>query len=317
MHLYGDITLHRNVLHSNIVTFDSPSTLKQHYLSLVTILFAATYNHRTNTGDNTVESAWTIVKLSPTLSWFEHPRSIVDAASMVTRRALCFPLYRSWTLATRCLRDVVTLLHLGKPAVVKVLLDAMDIVEHCEDAWRVGKVWLEDYARWMQFEEREGGASEEYLQAMAKELERIVEEMEQNGGCDCHGAALCKRDVTFGAWNIQTLEELAMEDAMDGDDDDEQSASSSSITTSSESESDSTASDTMSDTTSSDNDSDDEDYDFTYRPELPVLPARRAFASTPTRRSPLIQVISSEDLQCGGSDSKDEGNTDDDHYMLQ
>lgn len=40
-------------------------------LSLVDILFGSCYNHRTTFGENTVESSWTIVKLSSTLSWFE------------------------------------------------------------------------------------------------------------------------------------------------------------------------------------------------------------------------------------------------------
>lgn len=40
-------------------------------LSLVDILFGSCYNHRTTLGENTVESSWTINKLSSTLSWFE------------------------------------------------------------------------------------------------------------------------------------------------------------------------------------------------------------------------------------------------------
>lgn len=40
-------------------------------LSLVDILFASCYNHRTTLGENTVESSWTINKLSSTLSWFD------------------------------------------------------------------------------------------------------------------------------------------------------------------------------------------------------------------------------------------------------
>lgn len=41
------------------------------YLNLVDILFASCYNHRTTLGENTVESCWTINKLSSTLSWFQ------------------------------------------------------------------------------------------------------------------------------------------------------------------------------------------------------------------------------------------------------
>lgn len=41
------------------------------WLSLIDIMYAFCYNHRTTQGDNTVESAWTINKLSATLSWLQ------------------------------------------------------------------------------------------------------------------------------------------------------------------------------------------------------------------------------------------------------
>ena len=38
---------------------------------MVDILYASCYNCRTTCGENTVESSWTINKLSSTLSWFQ------------------------------------------------------------------------------------------------------------------------------------------------------------------------------------------------------------------------------------------------------
>lgn len=40
-------------------------------LGLADILFAYAYDHRTTTGDASVESAWTVAVLSPLLSWLE------------------------------------------------------------------------------------------------------------------------------------------------------------------------------------------------------------------------------------------------------
>jgi hypothetical protein len=40
-------------------------------LGLVDIMFAYAYNNRVTEGENTVESTWTIRKLSSTLSWFD------------------------------------------------------------------------------------------------------------------------------------------------------------------------------------------------------------------------------------------------------
>lgn len=51
-------------------------------LSLVDILFGSCYNHRTTLGENTVESSWTINKLSSTLSWFEVRRIFQIFASV-------------------------------------------------------------------------------------------------------------------------------------------------------------------------------------------------------------------------------------------
>lgn len=39
--------------------------------SMIDILFASCYNCRTTLGENTVESGWTVNKLSSTLCWFQ------------------------------------------------------------------------------------------------------------------------------------------------------------------------------------------------------------------------------------------------------
>lgn len=39
--------------------------------NVVDILYGSCYNHRTTLGENTVESSWTINKLSSTLCWFQ------------------------------------------------------------------------------------------------------------------------------------------------------------------------------------------------------------------------------------------------------
>lgn len=47
------------------------NTLQSVYLGLVDIMLAYSYDMRSNMSDHTVESAWTIAKLSGTLSWLE------------------------------------------------------------------------------------------------------------------------------------------------------------------------------------------------------------------------------------------------------
>lgn len=41
------------------------------FLGLADILYAWCYNHRITLGENSVESAWNIAKLSSTLSWLD------------------------------------------------------------------------------------------------------------------------------------------------------------------------------------------------------------------------------------------------------
>jgi len=57
--------------HGHISFIDIIENEKEVLLGLLDILFAFAYNNRTTTGENTVESSWTIARLSPTLSWFD------------------------------------------------------------------------------------------------------------------------------------------------------------------------------------------------------------------------------------------------------
>ncbi|KAL7516876.1 hypothetical protein ACHAWX_001849, partial [Stephanocyclus meneghinianus] len=66
-HLIATLPQKSNVL-PNLTTEQKRSIL----LHLSDILFAYAYDHRTTDGDPTVESSWTVMILSPTLSWLEY-----------------------------------------------------------------------------------------------------------------------------------------------------------------------------------------------------------------------------------------------------
>lgn len=114
-------------------------------LNLFDILYASCYNHRTTLGENTVESSWTINKLSSTLCWFQvclitsevfkHVfyrvcadkliliflsnifqtfNSIDEVIIACFRRSLCYPLFRNWKLSVKVLEDVKKVFGLGK-----------------------------------------------------------------------------------------------------------------------------------------------------------------------------------------------------------
>lgn len=112
------------------------ATRKVLMLSLIDILYAYCYDMRTNDFEHTVESNWGLRKLSPTLSWLESWAPIEPVANDLDipnndpayvlasciRRALVYPLYRHWSLATRVGVDVCTILAKGRKAVLKCLL---------------------------------------------------------------------------------------------------------------------------------------------------------------------------------------------------
>lgn len=113
--------------------------------NLVDILYAGCYDHRTTLGESTVESGWTINKLSSTLCWFQvcfnvffkstffylvicHITCVIicnlfifqnftsmdEVITACFRRSLCYPLFRNWQLSMKVFEDVKKVLALGE-----------------------------------------------------------------------------------------------------------------------------------------------------------------------------------------------------------
>lgn len=127
----------------------SPTSLKRHHFALVSLLLASCYNHRTTLGENTVESAWTLVKLS-ILSTFVLPDSLEDAVIQSARSMLVFPLFRNWALIEKCIKDTAVILKLGRGHVLATLLDVKNVCDMNECAHVLSKVWMEDFCVWIQ-----------------------------------------------------------------------------------------------------------------------------------------------------------------------
>jgi protein SHQ1 len=75
------------------------------YFGLFDIIAAYCYDHRTTEGESTSESAWTINKLSATLSWFEvitfsvtkiHMYFVIDSVRKLLDMLLYFLVGRGW-----------------------------------------------------------------------------------------------------------------------------------------------------------------------------------------------------------------------------
>ncbi|KAI8917775.1 SHQ1 protein-domain-containing protein [Powellomyces hirtus] len=168
------------------------------YLGLVDLLFAYAYNHRTTSGESTVESPWTLTKLSATLSSFDTFHTLTETLVASIRRCLAYPLYRSFPLAMRCVEDTAVLFKLGKRAILKVLLEMRQLVGGDDRMYVLSRVWLDDYSVWIQ------RASDKQLQSLASELNHVKITKSQIG------------------WDLDQVEEAARRIPIDegGEDDD-------------------------------------------------------------------------------------------------
>ncbi|XP_066521527.1 protein SHQ1 homolog [Hoplias malabaricus] len=120
------------------------------WLGLVDLILAYVYDVRTTEGEHSVESAWTIRKLSGTLSWLETYHSVQEVLVSFGRRVLCYPLYRHFSLITAAVRDAAHIFQCGKACVLKCLLAIHKIFRENEPAYILNDLYITDYCIWIQ-----------------------------------------------------------------------------------------------------------------------------------------------------------------------
>ncbi|CAG8833511.1 46429_t:CDS:2, partial [Gigaspora margarita] len=147
------------------------------------------YNHRIYEGEITVESAWTIGKLSPTISCLEEFNSLEETIIALFRRSLAYPWRRNFELSEKCLGDVYILLKLGRRAILKVLLEMKDIFDHHDIYYVYSNIWLDDYCIWCQTK-----ASDKFIRLLAHNI---------------HHSKVPKSSI---GWHLEEYEQLALED---------------------------------------------------------------------------------------------------------
>ncbi|KAF8770298.1 protein SHQ1 homolog [Argiope bruennichi] len=161
---------------------------KTAYLSLIDILFAYAYNKRTTEGENTVESAWTINKISATLSWLETYSSIQQVAITSIRRSLIYPLYRHFELSVTILEDVRKIMMLGIKYIMKCLLEIHEMFNLSEPRYILNDLFIVDYIVWIQ------RCPATKLVSLAAALEKVL---------------LTKGDIGLNLVDIETLAKVA------------------------------------------------------------------------------------------------------------
>lgn len=119
-------------------------------LSLVDILFAFAYDLRTTREEECVESAWTINKLSSTLSWLQSFQTMKEVKTSCARRSLIFPLYRHWSLTEAVFEDTANILKLGRRKILKCLLKIYKMFNNSEPRYLLNELYIIDYCIWIQ-----------------------------------------------------------------------------------------------------------------------------------------------------------------------
>lgn len=129
-------------------------TKKEHqqvFLGLVDILFGYCYDKRTTLNESTVESGWTINKLSSTLCWFCNFEDMKEVLVACYRRALTFPIFRNFELCHKVKNDLVSLLKKGKKFVIKCVIDIYRIFNQSTDArYILNQLYIKDYLIFLQ-----------------------------------------------------------------------------------------------------------------------------------------------------------------------
>ncbi|CAG8487408.1 9454_t:CDS:2 [Acaulospora colombiana] len=140
-------------------------------------------------GEINVESAWTMGKISPTISCLEKFATLKETIISLFRRSLAYPCYRNFELSERCLEDVYVLMKLGRRAILKVLLEMKDVFDHDDVYYIYSKIWIDDYCIWCQTK-----ASDKVIRSLAHQL---------------HHYKVFKSDI---GWHLEEYEQVALED---------------------------------------------------------------------------------------------------------
>jgi protein SHQ1 len=113
------------------------------------------------------------------------------------RRALAFPLYRSFALCQRVQKDVAQLLGQGTRAVIRRLLATKKILDSHDVYYLYSKIWIDDFCAWLA-----SYSTDADLEALGSELT---------------ATRLSKAEI---GWDLEELEQAVRETEPDSDDED-------------------------------------------------------------------------------------------------
>ncbi len=190
--------------HKNTPIQLSTEQIRSAFLTLIDILFAYAYDHRTTYGDPTVESSWTVMILSSSLSWLDNFNppydTTVDILRWNIRRSLIYPYLRVYSLSRKVIDDVCQIVIGGRRRILRCLLQVHRIMEKSESHYLFNKLYIDPLIGWTQ------QCEEIEVSEFGKELFMIAK----------HDVAIGKGNLGLG---LVELENAYLES--DGSDDDD------------------------------------------------------------------------------------------------
>ena len=186
--------------------------IKPLYVTVLSVLFCHMFEQIENEGTHTTESAWTLGKLCPQISFLDNQLKKMDGlqesmkeisnvskessiikVAIITgiRRALSYPLHRNYDLVMKAWTFVYYLLRGGKRLIIRALLDVHETFRFHDVYYVYDKVLLDDLTAWFISQ-----GSENVIRSLAMEMRKEQE-------------SISKEDIEFdciASFNEQTGE---------------------------------------------------------------------------------------------------------------
>lgn len=144
-------------------------------IGLVDIVFSYAYNTRITMGEENIESAWNVSKLSSTLSWFETFNNLHSVLIASFRRSVCFPLIRHFQLSATVLQDTRQIFALGRMSLLKCLLEVHQCMNKGDMHYILNDLYVTDYCLWLQ------SCSDKIISSLAEALSKELVDKNELG----------------------------------------------------------------------------------------------------------------------------------------
>ncbi|GAX28106.1 protein SHQ1 [Fistulifera solaris] len=181
-------------------------------MNLLDILFAYVYDHLTTDGEPTVESAWTVTKLSASLSCLEDWSHDTVETVMISscRRTLLYPYLRNMDLACLCWQHVSNIIP-SVDHIVRALLQLRNILLKTDQYhYLSNQIWIDPYLAWIQ---RENDALVKDLRYLYCTVQEVLKKWKED-------PSSLKEALQLGVLELeQSLNTLGESEEEDDDDD--------------------------------------------------------------------------------------------------